>query len=253
MIFKTPSDQLRAHALMLANLDAKPVYWLHFAQIYGEVPGRPVMLLARAETCAIIIARLDGPVLKISYREAGIYFGAEGDAPLSEFKNPITGKVGPVTPTFREGPAVFTRTASDSEIVGNTELDQKAVRPMSWTWHSSGPRVWMINEDAGVFAPGNPNAENVQARDPLGGRIVQTWHADRRDFGDPALASVPCFKNYSVSMSAWLPWFGDPGERGSSFIRGMGAKLTAAQAAASPEFTRLNRFHGDFFAAGAAA
>ena len=248
MEFKTPTDQLRAHGRMLANLDGSFIYWLHFAQIYGELPGRPVMLLAQAQTCAILSARMERNELRVAYREAGIYLAPDGDQPISEYKNPVTGKVARVEGSFREGPAIYTRTASKNTIIGNTELDPKGSRPMGWTWHSAGPRVWMINQDAGIFAPAKPDSENMQAREPLGGQILQTWHADRRDLDNRKLTSVPTSKSYVVTTTAWPAWVGDPGERGSCFIRGMGAKLNAEQVAKSPEFQRLNRIHGDFFA-----
>jgi hypothetical protein len=235
---------------MLANTDGTPVYWLHFAQIYAELPGRPVMLLARAHTCAIIRAELDGPhVVRTHYKEAGLYLEPTEDRQLSEFRNPATGRVAPVQSAFREGPAVFAYTATDEGIFGNTELDQKTTRRMPWTWHSSGSRIWMINEDAGTWASGDPRSEKIQSREPLSGRIMQTWHADGRDFDPGQLNAVPCFKSYMVATSAWPSWAGDPGELGTSFVRGMGAKLTAQGATAYPEFTRLKRMHPDFFAA----
>lgn len=248
MDFKTPTDQLRAHARMLANLDGSFVYWMHFAQIYGELPGRPVMLLAQTQTCAILSARLEKNELRVAYREAGIYLTPDSDQPISEYRNPVSGKLAKVEGSFREGPAVYTRTATKDMIIGNTELDPRGSRPMGWTWHSSGPRVWMINQDAGIFVPAKPDSENLQAREPLGGQILQTWHADRRDVENAKLTSVPSFKNYVVTLSAWPAWLGDPGARGSAFIRGMGAKLNAQQVVKSPEFTRLSKIHGDFFA-----
>ena len=249
MDFKTTTKQLRAHARMLANLDGSFVYWMHFAHIYGELPGRPVMLLAQARTCAILSARMEKNKLHVAYREAGIYLAPDSDEMLTEYKNPITGKRAKVEGSFREGPADYTRTATKNEIIGNSEMDIKGTRSMGWTWHSSGSRVWMINQDSGIFAPANPTSENLQAREPLGGQILQTWHADRRDLDNPKLTGVPTAKSYVVTLSAWPSWIGDPGERGGSFIRGMGAKLNAEQAAKSPDFIRLNRVHGDFFAA----
>lgn len=248
MDLKTPTDRLHAHARMLANTDGSLVFWLHFAQIYAEVPGSPVMLLARAQTCAVLRATLKGNNLRVAYREAGIYLAPDSDRLLTEFRNPMTGKSIKMDANFREGPAVYTRTATAETIMGNSELDVKTQRPVRWSWHSSGSKIWMVNDDPGTFAPGDPKSEKVQARDPLSGRILQTWHADQRDLDKPGLTSVPCFKNYVVATSAWMPFFGDPGVRGSSFIRGMGAKLNEREVLKTPEFRKLNETHADFFA-----
>ena len=254
MIDKTPAEQLRAYSLMLGDLDGSPIYWLHFAQIYAELPGRPAMLLGRAETCAIVRFELEGQrVVRSFYREAGLYFGPQGDRPLTEYKNPITGKVAPVESGFREGPAVFTMTARDDGVFGNTELDQKSTRRMPWVWLSSGNRICVTNDDAGIWKHADPTSHNVQAAEPTAGRIMQTWHADSRDLDNRSLSAVPCFKNYVVTTSAWPTWAGDPGERGAGFIRGMAAKLTPVQAAAYPEIERLKRAHPDFFAESKAA
>lgn len=248
MVFSTSVEQLRAHLLMLANDEGTPVYWLHTAQIYAEVAGRPAMLMARAQTCAILNVKMNANVMQTFYREAGVYLQADRDELLSELKNPVTGKTLPLETAFREGPATFTHTANDQGIFGNTELDQKTTRQMPWTWHSSGSRVWMINEDAAIWKPAEPDSPNIQARQPLAGRILQTWHADVKDLQNRKLKSVPCFKNYMMTTSAWPAWMGDPGVPGIGIIRGMGAKLTRRQAETYPEFIRLKHAHPDFFA-----
>lgn len=163
--------------------------------------------------------------------EVGFYTKYDGQEPLEEFANPVTGKTLPIH-HFRLGPVPRLYTPTGVFAMGYT--------PKLLPIEVIGDRVFLatqsIESRPDMLNPGQMAYTNS----------FMTFSAPLADIADPAVLSAPVHLQLH-NKNRWAPWMGMGDRPGGTVARGFGGKVASLEALPEPVKAGARRFVPEIF------
>ncbi|MEO8444621.1 MAG: DUF1838 family protein [Gammaproteobacteria bacterium] len=208
-----PANNLRALVRLTASLEECNVPWWYDGTIFGVVPGENPRPLVKFEGMELYwMQHLPGGAYELTGNTVTFFRDVDTGAMLTEFRNPYTKAINPVSPAVQGGGPGRGFNYSVKGIRFTRLLDQLPESPLVLDWTFARDMVWLHNWTR--YPPGLPPPRWQQ----------QTMFASQKDFLDDKLAAVPVVFGSTVHMP-WLKWL-DMGDRPGHVVwHAGGAKL----------------------------
>ena len=210
----TPEANLNAFMRMMASTEEVDVPWWYNGTVYAVIgeTQNPLPLFRYSGMELYLITHLEDGTYELTGNTV-TFFSDLNNNWLSDFKNPITGKMNKAEPATQGGGPGRGFNLSVNGVRFTRMLDQIPDEPLKKWWTVSAGKVWMNNDT--VYPPGltAPRAQS------------QTMFADVGEFNDPNVPAISGVFSSTVTMP-WLGWMEMGEQPGHLLWHAAGAKLS---------------------------
>ena len=209
----SPEANLNAFIRMMASMEEVDVPWWYNGTVYavlGETQN-PLPLFRYSGMELYLVTHLEEGTYELTGNTV-TFFTDLNDNWLTDFKNPMTGKLNKAEPATQGGGPGRGFNLSVNGVRFTRVMDQIPDEPLKKWWTVSAGKAWMNNDT--VYPPGltAPRAQS------------QTMFASIDDFNDPDVSAIPGVFSSTVTMP-WLRWMEMGDQPGHLLWHAAGAKL----------------------------
>ena len=233
--FSDPLTVLRTHVKMVGTLGTAQVVSFMRLNIYADLgEGNFVPFFTMNNILVDYWETKADDQHEMRKYEVGFYTQFDGQEPLEEFANPVTGKTTPIH-HFRLGPVPRLYTPTGVFAMGYT--------PKLLPIEVIGDRVFLaaqsIESRPDMLDPGRTAYTNS----------FMTMSAPLADVANPAVLSAPVHLQLQ-NKNRWAPWMGMDERPGGTVARGFGGKLASLDALPEAVKAGARRFVPEIFDTG---
>jgi hypothetical protein len=213
-----PEANLAAFIRMMASIDEEDVPWWYNGTVYavqGET-ANPLPLFRFSGMELYLVTHLADGTYELTGNTV-TFFSDLNDNWLTDFKNPITGKINKVEAATQGGGPGRGFNLSVNGVRFTRMKDQIPDEPLKKWWNVAVGKVWMNNDT--VYPPGLP-PPRAQS---------QSMFADVAEFNDPKLPRINGVFSSTVTMP-WQNWMEMGDIPGHLLWHAAGAKLPSVDA-----------------------
>jgi hypothetical protein len=247
----SPEQAFATYRRIVARESDGPVWWWYLGTTFAVLEEGVSIPVSHPETVMIYdVESVSNTEFKIYWREVGYFRDPiSGEVAVSWF-NPETGETLPAPNSFKEGPATYTATLTNSGINILLEQNHAIVRSIDVEIEESNTRYSIVQTERKVRS--FPDADGL-IRDPQDGsgseaQTVLSFAAKKSDLVDSSLHLVPVSGTYDFRLDSLPPWMGFSGnQKGSTVVQGIIAKGKPGEKVNQIAWGRLNTLYPDFF------
>lgn len=230
--FSDPVTALRAHVKMVGSLGQTTVYSFMRLNIYADLGGGNFIPLCTMNNILVDYWQPKGDDQhEMRKYEVGFYTRYDGQEPLEEFVNPVTGRTSAIH-HFRLGPVPRLYTPTGVIAMGYT--------PKLLPIEVIGDRVFLatqsIESRSDMLDPTRTSYTNS----------FMTMSAPLADITNPAVLSAPVHLQLQ-NKNRWAPWMGMGDRPGGTVARGFGGKVDSLDALPKSVIDGARRFVPEIF------
>jgi hypothetical protein len=201
----------------------------------------------QAEAMMAYRARSTGPAtFRVDWTEIGYFRDPVTGAPATRWLNPFTGRAMQAPPRIFSAPSSYTVSAAPRGVA--VALDQQGATPLGvdTTISEQDGRVHLrqVERKVRTQAASAPQAAAVTM--PPSVTTLELW-ADAAELDDASKPVAAASGAYSFDTPAIFDWFGMPGVKGRTVVRGIMRKAAATEAINPPALEVLRRMWPDWF------
>jgi len=230
--FSDPVTALRAHVKMVGSLGQTSVYSFMRLNIYADLGEGNFIPLCTMNNILVDYWQPKGDDQhEMRKYEVGFYTRYDGQEPLEEFVNPVTGRTSAIH-HFRLGPVPRLYTPTGVIAMGYT--------PKLLPIEVIGDRVFLatqsIESRSDMLDPTRTSYTNS----------FMTMSAPLADITNPAVLSAPVHLQLQ-NKNRWAPWMGMGDRPGGTVARGFGGKVDSLDALPKSVIDGAQRFVPEIF------
>ena len=230
--FSDPVMALRAHVKMVGSLGQTSVYSFMRLNIYADLGEGNFIPLCTMNNILVDYWQPKGDDQhEMRKYEVGFYTRYDGQEPLEEFVNPVTGRTSAIH-HFRLGPVPRLYTPTGVIAMGYT--------PKLLPIEVIGDRVFLatqsIESRSDMLDPTRTSYTNS----------FMTMSAPLADITNPAVLSAPVHLQLQ-NKNRWAPWMGMGDRPGGTVARGFGGKVDSLDALPKSVIDGAQRFVPEIF------
>ena len=214
-----PADLLECHVKLRGSLDNRVVIWWIRARQYAVVDTVLVPLFDLLNASFQRFTRLDQGGYAIAMLELAYFTDLASGAPLDQFRNPFTDKLGTVPPAMF-GPNRVTLTTAGLQPPENFPFGALTFEGDLGPGYSDGEDLWMREDTIVRMTSDNPAFGNYIYNERVGYRGAVA------DIDDADMPSAPATLTYNTT-SNWRPWMQAGDTPGHIMANGFGKKVRA--------------------------
>jgi hypothetical protein len=217
--FAKPADNIELWAKLEGDTSGKTVYRVSRMTAFGiPRPGYSVALFAMRSITKIEYRKVSGGY-DSRWSACAIYVGADDDTPISEYRNPFTGKTIVLKPLCSQVTGARYTVDRGIEMTASFPLKSSIFgKPYVLDWRVIGDRASVDRVAHSEWTePGSKKVKHEIS--------IDSYSAKLADLNNPALTSIEGVYSYTL-VTEWLTSMNMGDRPGSILWRSNGAKVT---------------------------